>query len=196
MKQDCRDRRGLPFLETFLYDLRYGARSLGRSRMFTVIAVATLAFGIGAGTTLFSVAQAVLWRPLPYAEPGRLVAISEPDRLKPSTGANVASADFGHWQRMTTVFSDMADYVGIDERGKARIDLHLTGIGETRILKGLVVSNNLFDVIGVTPMLGRGFAGQDHAAILSYDCWKDQFASDPHIIGRCITLGGTPKLGV
>jgi predicted permease len=189
-KQDCRDRLGLPLLETFLYDLRYGTRSLGRSRMFTVIAVATLAFGIGASTTMFTVAQAVLWRPLPYAQPSRLVAISEIDRLKPSTGANVASADFADWQRMNTVFSGMAAYVGIDERGKVRIDLHLTGIGETRILKGLVVSSNLFDVLGVAPVLGRGFAGEDHVAILSYDCWQNQFAADPHIVGRSITLGG------
>jgi putative ABC transport system permease protein len=191
-KQACRDRLRLPLLETFLYDLRYGARSLGRSRMFAVIAVATLAFGIGASTTMFSVAQAVLWRPLPYAEPNRLVAISEVDRLKPSTGANVASADFADWQRMNTVFAGMSSYVGIDERGKARIDLHLTGIGETRILKGLVVSSNLFDVLGVAPMFGRGFAGEDHVAILSYDCWLNQFAADPHIVGRSITLGGEP----
>jgi putative ABC transport system permease protein len=191
-KQDCRDRLSLPWLETFLYDLRYGTRSLGRSRMFTVIAIATLAFGIGASTTMFTVAQAVLWRPLPYAEPNRLVAISEVDRLKPSTGANVASADFADWQSMNAVFSGMASYVGIDERGKARVDLHLTGIGETRILKGLVVSSNLFDVLGVAPMLGRGFAGKDHVAILSYGCWQNQFAADPNIVGRSITLGGAP----
>jgi predicted permease len=191
-KQDCRDRLGLPLLETLFYDLRYGARSLGRSRMFTVIAVATLTFGIGASTTIFTVSQAVLWRPLPYAEPNRLVAISEVDRLKPSTGANVASADSADWQRMSTVFSGMASYVGIDERGKARIDLHLTGVGETRIVKGLVVSSNLFDVLGVAPMLGRRFAGGDHVAILSYDCWHNQFAADSHIVGRSITLGGQP----
>jgi predicted permease len=189
-KQDCRDRLGLPFLETFFYDLRYAARSLGRSRMFAAVAVATLALGIGASTTMFTVAQAVLLRPLPYAQPGRLVAVSEVDRLKPSTGANVASADFFDWQRMNTVFSGMADYVGIDERGKARIDLYLTGIGETRILKGLVVTSNLFDVLGVTPVLGRGFAGEDNVAILSYACWQTQFAADPHIIGRSITLRG------
>jgi hypothetical protein len=106
-KQDCRERLSLPFLETFFYDLRYAIRSLGRSRMFTVIAVATLALGIGACTTMFTVAQAILWRPLPYAQPNRLVAISEVDRLKPSTGANVASADFADWQRMNTVFSGM-----------------------------------------------------------------------------------------
>jgi predicted permease len=193
-KQECRDRLGLPFLETFLYDLRYAARSLAGSRMFAVVAVATLAFGIGASTTMFTVAQAVLLRPLPYAQPGRLVAISEVDRLKPSTGANVASADFFEWQRVNTVFSGMADFVGIDERGKVRIDLYLTGTGETRILKGLIVTNNLFDVLGVAPVLGRGFAREDdHVAILSYDCWRTLFAGDQHIVGRSITLSGVPR---
>jgi predicted permease len=193
-KQECRDRLRLPFLETFFYDLRYAARSLARSRMFAVVAVATLAFGIGASTTMFTVAQAVLLRPLPYAHPGSLVAISEVDRLKPSTGANVASADFFEWQRVNTVFSAMADYVGIDERGKVRIDLYLTGAGETRILKGLVITHNLFDVLGVAPVLGRGFAREDdHVAILSYDCWQYHFAADPHIVGRSITLGGAPS---
>jgi len=192
-KQECRDRRGLPVLETFLYDLRFAARSLANSRMFTVVAVATLAFGIGTSTTMFTVAQAILWRALPYAQPNRLVAISEVDRLKPSLGANVASADFADWQRMSTVFSGMSAYVGLDERGKARIDLHLTGIGETRILKGLVVSSNLFDVLGVAPLLGRSFTGEDHVAILSYDCWRNQFAGDPRIVGRSITLGGVPS---
>ncbi|HZT33755.1 MAG TPA: permease prefix domain 1-containing protein [Bryobacteraceae bacterium] len=116
-KQECRDRLGLPFLETFFYDLRYAARSLGKSRMFTAVAGVTLAFGIGATTTMFTVAQGVLLRPLPYAQPDRLVAISEVDRLKPSTGANVASADFADWQRLNTVFAGMASYGGIDERG-------------------------------------------------------------------------------
>src|SRR5436305_12817131 len=110
-------------------------RSLARSRIFTAVAVATLALGIGASTAIFAVAQAVLFRPLPHAEPGRLVAISEVDRLQPFTGANVASADFAEWQRMSTVFSGMAAYGGIDERGKARLDLFLTGTGETRVLK-------------------------------------------------------------
>jgi predicted permease len=198
-KQDCRDRLGLPLLETFLYDLRYAARSLARSRLFAVVTVATLAFGIGASTTMFTVVQAVLLRPLPYAEPGRLVAISEVDRLKPSTGSNVASADFFEWRRVSTFFSDMADYVGIDERGKARVDLYLTGTGETRILKGLDVTGNLFGVLGVAPALGRGFAGnEDHVAILTHNCWQTRFAGDPHIIGQSVKLNGerTDVIGV
>ena len=184
-KQACRDRLGLPFLETSVYDLRYATRSLARSRIFTAVVVATLALGIGASTALFTVAQAILFRPLPYVGPSRLVGISEVDRLKPSTGANVASADFGEWQRTNTVFSGMAAYVGMDERGKARLDFFLTGNEETRVLKALVVTNNLFGVLGVAPLLGPGFAGKDdHAAMLSYNCWQTQFAGDPQMIGR------------
>src|SRR4029077_19245813 len=109
---------GLPFLETFFYDLRYATRSLARSPLFTAVAVATLAFGIGASTAMFTVAQAVFLRPLPYAQPDRLVGISEVNRLSPSTGANVASGDVADWKRLNTVFSGIAEYVGIDERGK------------------------------------------------------------------------------
>src|SRR5260370_13514183 len=143
-KQECRDRLSLPLVETLFYDLRYAARSLAKSPIFTVCAIATLSFGIGASTTMFTVARAVLLRPLPYAQPDRLVAISEVDRLKPSTGANVASADFVEWQHGSTAFAGMASYLGIDERGKARFDLFLSGHGETSILKGLIVSTNLF----------------------------------------------------
>ncbi len=194
-KQDCRDRLGLPLLETFFYDFRYAARSLAGSRMFTAVAVATLAFGIGASTAMFTVAQAVFLRPLPYAQPDRLVGISEVNRLSPSTGANVASGDVADWKRLNTVFSGIAEYVGIDERGKARINLFLTGTGETRVLKGLVVSSNLLNVLGVAPMLGRNFGSQDveHVAILSYACWQHQFGGDPHILGRSITLNGVPS---
>jgi hypothetical protein len=193
-KEECRDRLSLPLLEMFFYDLRYARRSLARSGVFTVVAVATLALGIGATTAMFSIAQAVLLRPLPYAQPARLVAISEVDRFAPSTGANVASADFYEWQRENRVFSGMADYVGIDERGKARIDLYLTGIGETRILKGLVATANLFEVLGVAPLLGRSFSEkEDSVAMLSYDCWQREFAGEPNIIGRSITLSGVRR---
>jgi predicted permease len=193
-KQDCRDLLGLPFLETFFYDLRYAARSLSKCATFTAVAVATLAFGIGASTAMFAVAQAVFLRTLPYAQPDRLVGISEGDRLASSSGANVASGDVADWKLANTVFSGIAEYVGIDERGKARINLFLTGIGETRVLKGLVVSSNLLNVLGVAPMLGRNFGREDidHVAILSYACWQYQFGGDPHILGRSITLGDAP----
>ena len=196
-KQDCRDRLGLPFVETVLYDLRYAARSLARSRIFAAAAVATLAFGIGASTTMFSVAKAILLPPLPYVHSDRLVAIEEVDRLKPSQGNQVASADFSEWQQSNTVFSGMSAYVGMDERGKARYDLLLTGNGEARVLKGLAVRSNLFELLGVQPALGRAFIEKDEAAdqtaILSYDCWRSEFAADPQIIGRPIQLGGVTR---
>lgn len=195
-KEECRDRFGLPFLETCISDLRYAIRSLRRNPLFALVTIATLALGIGASTAMFTVGYGVLLRPLPYVQPNRLVAISEMDRRRPSTeaAASVASADFFEWKRANTVFSDMADYVGLDERGKARIDLYLTGTGETRILKGLVVTNNLFEVLGVSPWLGVGFGPQDdHAAILSYDCWQTRFGADPHIVGRSIILSGVRR---
>ncbi len=192
-KEAYRDRRGMPFIETFLHDLRYAARSLGRSPLFTAVAVATLAFGIGSTTAMFSVAKAVFLPPLPYADADRLVGISEPNPRSPSTGSDVASADVVEWQRANTVFSGMAEFVGIDERGKARVNLFLTGSGETRVLKGLVVSRDLLSVLGAAPMLGRDFSREDvdHVAILSYSCWQNQFGGDPRILGRSITLGGT-----
>jgi putative ABC transport system permease protein len=155
-------------------------------------AIATLGFGIAASTTMFSLGYGVLIRALPYDDPNRLVSISESDRFRPSSGPNVATADFFEWQRANVSFSGMADYGGIDERGNARYDLYLTGIGTTRIVKGLVVSNNLFDVLSVHPLLGRVFRPNDDrsAVILSYGCWQTQFAGDRQIIGRSIMLSG------
>src|SRR5579859_1598336 len=194
-KQAHRDRRGLPFLESCLYDLRFSMRSLARSRIFTMVAVGSLAFGIGSTTVIFTVAKAIFAPPLPYAQSDRLVEISEVGRPSRSTGVNVASADVGEWKRSNTVFSDMAEYVGLDERGKARINLLLTGPEETRVLKGLVVSNNLLNVLGVAPILGRSFRSNDvdRVAILSYECWQNQFGGDAHILGRLITLDGAPS---
>lgn len=194
IKQACRERMGLPLLEMFFYDLRYAMRSLLKSPVFTVFTVATLSFGIGASTIMFTVAQAILLRSLPYHQPDRLVAISEVDRLKPAVGSNVASADSQEWRRANTVFSGTADYLGIDERGKVRFQLYLERGGETRCLDALAVDNNIFDVLGVMPFLGRSLVtGDDHVVILSFDTWQSIFAGDPNIIGRTVTLSGMTR---
>jgi predicted permease len=193
-KEDCHNRSGLPLLEASFYDLRYAIRCIRKSPLSALVTVATLALGIGATTAMFSVGYGVLLRPLPYNQSHRLVAISEFDRrhASPGSGPSVASADFLEWQRANTVFSGVADYVGLDERGKVRVDLYQTGIQETRILKGLFVSNNLFEVLGVSPWLGSTPGPQDnHSAILSYDCWQNQFGADPHIVGQSIILSGS-----
>ncbi|HEX4166718.1 MAG TPA: ABC transporter permease [Bryobacteraceae bacterium] len=191
-KEGYREQSTVPSLESFFYDLRYAARSLSGSWTFTVMAVGTLAFGIAAATVIFTIGKAVFAPPLPYARPDRLVGISMVDPHAGSTGSNVASGDVADWKHANTVFSDIAEYVGIDERGKARVNLLLTGAEETKVLSGLVVSNNFLDVLGVAPILGRNFGKHDvdHVAIISFHCWRQQFGADSHIIGRSVKLDG------
>jgi macrolide transport system ATP-binding/permease protein len=136
-KDGYRDQSTFPSVESLLYDLRYAARSLSGSRMFTAVAVGTLAFGIGSTTVIFTIAKGVFAPPLPYARPDRLVSLSMVDSHAASTGSNVASGDVADWKHANTVFSDIAEYVGIDERGKARVNLLLTGSEETKVLNGL-----------------------------------------------------------
>jgi len=188
-KEEYRDRKTLPQLETIAQDLRYATRTLRRYPSFTMVAVLTLGLGIGASTAMFSVAQAVLWRPLPYGHPDRLVEITETNPLKRWTHTVAAPANFADWRRMNTVFTGIAAY--------GSSEVFLTGEGEPQRLKGLAVTGNLFDVLGVAPLLGRTFRdeetfeGKNRVTILSYDLWQTGFAGDPHIIGRTISLTGT-----
>jgi hypothetical protein len=145
-KENYRDRKSLPLLETLAQDLRYAARTLRKNPGFTTVAVLTLGLGIGANTAMFSVAQAVLWRPLPYAHPDRLVEITETNPLKHWTHTVAAPANFADWQKMNSVFTGIAAY--------GPSEVFLTGEGEPQRLKGLAVTGNLFDVLGVAALLG------------------------------------------
>ena len=126
-KEAYRDARDVPGIETLLQDLRYAVRILRRSPGFTIVAVVTLAVGIGAMTTMFGVARAVLLRPLPYHEPDRLVRIFETNPLKRWTRTAAAPANFADWQKQNTVFAEMAAYSGTNDQGEAQINLFLTG---------------------------------------------------------------------
>ncbi|HXI40101.1 MAG TPA: ABC transporter permease, partial [Bryobacteraceae bacterium] len=187
-KEDYRDRRSLPLLETMAQDLRYAVRTLRKNPGFTIVAILTLGLGIGANTAMYSVAEAVLWRPLPYARPDRLVEISETNPLKRWTHTVAAPANFADWQRMNAVFTGIAAYYANE--------VFLTGQGEPQRLKGIALTGNLFDVLGVTPLLGRTFRNEEtfedksRVAILSYNLWQAEFAGDPHIVGRSVSLTG------
>ena len=190
-KEDTRKVDIVSWLDEALRDLRQALRILRRSPGFTIIAVLTLALGIGANTAIFSVIDSVLLRPLPYQDPKSLVMLWENDSLHPNPHNTVAPPNFLDWQSRNTVFSDMA-YI-FDERD------NMTGNGEPLEVVVQDVSVNFFSVLGVNLMLGPGFsaengtAGHDNVVILSYGLWNDRFAGDPGIIGKSVTLNGHPQ---
>jgi len=198
------EHRSLPFVDTTLQDVRYAARSLRRNPAFAVVAILTLAVGIAATTAMFTVARAVLLRPLPYALPDRLVEISETNPLKGWTHTVAAPANLADWRARNTAFTDIAAYVGVDDRGASERQALLSGAGDTQPLKGVGVTGNIFDVLGVAPLLGRTFTfdetfeGRDQVVVLAHGTWQTVFGGDPQIVGRSIVLSGraTTVVGV
>jgi putative ABC transport system permease protein len=195
LEEERRERRGIPLVEDMMRDLRYAARSLRRSPVFTIVSIATLAVGIGAGTMVFSFAGAVLLRPLPYAQPDQLVRIFETNPLRRWTRNTASPANYADWRAANGVFTDMAawEQYAVDRSGA---DVFLTGHGDPQPLTAARVTSSLFDVLGVAPLLGRTFTpeetfeGRGRVVILSHGLWRDAFASDPAILGRTIMLSG------
>jgi putative ABC transport system permease protein len=183
-------------MNRFWADFRYAVRSLSREPGFTAVAALTLALGIGTSTAMFSVAHAVLWRPLPFAQPDRLVEIWETNPLMHWTDAPVAPANFADWQRRNKLLSGIAAYNGQSIKADAGFDVFLTGSGEPRRLKATAVTGNLFRVLGANARLGRTFtdeetfAGKNRVAVLSDALWRAAFGSDPRIVGKDISLNG------
>src|SRR5690349_7520697 len=173
-------------LNTLITDLRYAARLLGKSPGFTTIAVLTLALGIGASTTLFSVVNGVLLNPLEYPQSGNLAALY--GRAPGFDKAPISYLNFLDWQRDADTFSSMAIY-----RGQ---DYNLTGTEEGERLSGYMVSSDFFSTLGVAPVLGRTLRKDDDqlgaapVVILGGGIWERKFGSSPDIIGRPIRLNG------
>ena len=173
-------------MSRLLQDLHYASRTLLKSPGFTFVAIATLALSLGANTAIFSFVNAVLLKPVPYAEPERIVRVLE---APPGGGRNgISTLNYLDWQKQNTCF----DFMSADTGGSAA----LTGIEEPVQLPGVRVSAHYFDVFGVRAALGRTFvdgedqAGKDHVVILSHALWQTQFGGDPKIIGRSIQLDG------
>jgi predicted permease len=183
-------------MNRFWADFRYAVRSLSREPGFTTVAALTLALGIGTTTAMFSVAHAVLWRPLPFAQPERLVEIWETNPLMHWTDAPVAPANFADWQQRNKLLSGIAAYNGQSIKADAGFDVYLTGSGEPRRLKATAVTGNLFRVLGSSAHLGRTFtdeetfAGKSRVAVLSDALWQSAFGGDPNILGKSISLNG------
>jgi putative ABC transport system permease protein len=185
-------------MNRFLSDFRYAFRGLLREPGFAVVAALTLALGIGVTTAMFSVARAVLWRPLPYPHPEALAEIWETNPLIGWTDAQASPANFADWQKRNTVFTGIAAYQGGGWKAEDGGDVFLTGRSEPLRIKALRSTGNLFDVLGAAPFLGRvfreeeTFAGKNRVAILSYGLWQTAFGGDRNIVGKTIALNSIP----
>jgi predicted permease len=171
---------------TIWQDIRYGLRMLGKRPGISLIAVVTLALGVGANTAIFSVVDAVLLRPLPYKQPDRLVFLTEESRQVP--GMSISMADFNDWRAMNTVFENMAAY--------SPNNAILTGDGKPESLQVRQITAELFPTLGVQPILGRALTPDDDkvgaapVVLLGDGFWKRRFAGDPNIIGKTLKLDG------
>jgi len=190
IKEGTRSLRTLPTVENLAQDVRYGARTLLRTPLFALIAVATLALGIGASTAIFSVVNSVLLRPLPYAQPERLVQVWETN-LKASYNRNVVNPiNFLDWTEQNLSFSGMAAIVDTSTK---------LGLGHEPLqVPAILVSPQFFSVLGVAPMLGNSFADGDGnegapiKLILTHEFWQQQFGGEPNVIGRQIRNNERP----
>jgi putative ABC transport system permease protein len=171
---------------TLLQDLRFGLRTLRKSPAFTVIALFTLALGIGANTAIFSIVNAVMLKPLPFPDSDKLVFMTSAF-VKQGVAKNFATsyADFLDWRTMAKSFTGMASYHD-DSFTMAGLDqpLHITG---------MTVSGDFFSILGTQPLLGRGFTRDEEkpgtrVVVLSHDLWQSAFHGDRSIVGRTITL--------
>ncbi len=176
-----------------LNDLFFALRQLRKSPGFTIVALATLALGIGANTAIFSVVNAVLLRPLPFPKPAQLVAVWEtnPQAAQPAQNRNeVAVGNFLDWRAQMTVFSGLSAFY--------YSSLNLTGTNEPARIQGASVTSDLCQTLGAQPALGRAFTAEEGkvggppVAMISHGLWQRRFGSDPTIVGKSVLFSGNP----
>ncbi len=173
-------------METFLQEVRYGLRMLRKSPGFTVVAVLTLALGIGANTAIFSVVNSVLLNPLPFPNATRIVSLFQNKPNFPR--GSISYPNFLDWQRDNRAFESMAAFRWADGS--------ITGLGQAEDVPAQKVSATFFPILGVNPILGRNFSpeedrrGASATAIISEGLWKRKFGSDPNVIGKRVIVAG------
>ncbi len=189
-QEECRDMRRVNWIENLAQDLRFGLRTLRHSPVFAVVAILTLALGIGANTAIFSVVHSALLRPLPYAQPDRLITIGEVREQEALSGHlsndswNASYPDYLDWRAQSKTFESLAGFNGDG--------FTFRGLGEPETVFAVEAAANFFSTLGVTPVLGRDFrAGEDVpssplVAILTHSFWMNRFGADPQVIGRSI----------
>src|SRR5262249_20371260 len=176
--------------ETFVQDVRYAWRSLRRNPGFTTVAVATLALGIGGLTAMFSAFDTILIRPLPYADPDRLVMVwDEPSKTDDRTKSFPAPAEWYEWRRLNTVFTDIAS--------TQPSDITLSGDAQPEQVPARKATGNLWSVLGVKPLIGRVFNDEEdrngvRVAVISYGLWQRRYGASARVFGRGMGGKGTP----
>ena len=186
VKDDCRESWGMRAIDTLSQDVRFALRNLRKYPSYTIVVLLTLALGIGANTAIFSVVHAVLLRPLPYANGDRLVEIRQQRPKIGNANVGVSVKEVRDYRAQTESLDAVVEY--------HQMNFNLLGRGEASRVQTGVVSANFFDVIGVTPILGRGFRESDDSTsapavlILSYAYWQNALGGDPSIIGRTFEM--------
>ncbi|HXX22618.1 MAG TPA: ABC transporter permease [Terriglobia bacterium] len=192
IKEECRDMRRVNYIENFLQDTRYGVRQLRRNPGFTAVALITLGLGIGANTSIFSVINALLFKPLPVSSPQELVDVYG---FKPNEPLEFAISypDYQDFRDQVKTLTGLAvvtppQLLAVDREGESSLE------------PAQLVSANYFEVLGVKPSLGRTFdpagdqlRGAEPVVVLSYSTWQREFSSDSEIIGKTVRLNGTPS---
>ncbi len=185
VKEDVREMWGWSSLERLKQDLRYAARTLKKSPGFTSVALLALALGIGANTTIFSIVNGVLLRPLPFRDPDRIMMLDE--KWLPRFPHFEATAwDFLSWREQSRAFGQMAAF--------ADVAFNLTGDDRPERISGARVSANLSSLLGVDPVLGRSFTpeedkdGNARLVLLGHNLWQRRFGGDPRVVGSAVRL--------
>jgi putative ABC transport system permease protein len=187
IKEACRDMWTFGWIEAFWQDVRYGCRQLRTDRGFAIVTAITLSFGIAATTTIYSLCDVFVWKTLPLADPDTLVAVLNVFPGNPHLWQLSTPADVDDIRKSQTLLSNMASW----ERGSADI---VDAGGEPLLVDQARVTANFFDVVGVSPVLGRSFLpgedqpGRDRVAIMSDRLWRARFQADPGVVGRILRL--------
>lgn len=190
VRQRAWEVRGGGVLETFAQDVRYAVRMLVKHPGFTAVAALTLALGVGANTAIFSAVESILLRPLPYGHADRVVVLWEDNRMGDRPHNVLSPANFSAWQEQARSFDQMAAFM--DQR------YNLTGVGDPEEIASQLATPNLFELLGVDAALGRTFSpadleeGREDVTVISHGLWRRRFGASPEVIGRVISLNGTP----
>jgi len=188
-KEECRDTWRRSVLDHLAQDLRYALRSLWQAPGFAVVAIVTLALGIGATSAIFSIVEASLLRTLPFPDPDRLVSIESINPSRDSRNRQVSPADFRDWASQAIAFEQIAAYSGTG--------FTLRDNGDPENIAGSRVTANFFDVLKVRPAIGRTFNTEEtsikgpRAIILSHGLWQRRFGGNPNIVGERLSTGET-----